>query len=372
MPEEGLPVSDGQSSDASASDPWSDASDAFDSADVSDIKEGSWNNVVEPEEPAPKTEEQPKEDKATTPEKVNFWSHEGLDTPELVEKRLKDIQAMFTKKNQDTSKNLEQLEYSNKELGSIIKEVLSNPTEAKLKEVISRYGKDLEASGLSVNWDAMKPKEKEQNTEELDQQKFLGSVEKYLSQSESDTDFAKRVGEVNLHMYNTVRTQLTKLSEWTKQYVEEATKKAVEPLAQRNTKSDRVNLWVSAADELSADKSMGEFSDFVKSTDGTSKFKEFLGTEDGQPYNSMVYAINKNPEAAAKMGWTPGRVLRMAYAAYNFPNVIKSERLKAEEEFKKKIQGAPEVPGSHTPTTKQGGMGWDEIEKEMGDPFALL
>lgn len=392
-------------------DPWSEAEAAYnqqfgdmDGDDVTnpvldldklEKEQGSAEGPDgEKEQPAKASDEDPEGSTKEDPEGAlnssdaeNYWSTEGLDTPEKVAERLKKIQGMFTKKNQESKSQIEQVTQSNLLMAELIGKVAADPSPDTLKPILQQYGKQLEEAGYAVNWDKLnslsgaagkdsKEPEKKESPEDIQakEQEFIKNASSYLLESKNDEDFASRVGTIVFHAYKQAQDQMKMMAENLVKYSQEQTQSAVKPLLEKDSKAQKTGMWSDAINQLSSDPAMEGFKDFADPKPGqeSTPFQEFLQSADGKPYLSMVHAINKNPQAASKFGWTPETVLRMAYNQFYTPNRIKSEREKAQREVEEKFKSVREVPGSRTNITSAEGKDWDEIEQEDGDPFKYL
>lgn len=391
----------------SSSDPWADAEVTFNAegGEGGDPFAELPNAVLEPAEGAEQGKtgpdgkaEQPAEKAADQESKAegadgnappesdseNFWSTEGLDSPEKVASRLKKIQGFMTKKSQESKAETEKIKEANGVMAGLISQVANDPT--KLGPILQQHGKDLEAAGIPVNWDAINaaidgakaPKGGDADptgkpSEELQVQKsaYLEGAAKHLLGSKDDADFGQRVGDLIWNAHQQAINEVRQAVDSMKTFVQQTAKSEVEPFVREKQVTEKINMWSSAITDLSADPAMDGFAQATKAGDnGLSDLDRHIETD---PMLKMwVVAINKNPGAAAKAGITPKLLLARAYNDLNTPNRIKAAEEKAKKALQNKIEQSGEIPGAHTQTVRTGGDDWDNIEKEVGDPFREL
>jgi hypothetical protein len=373
QPEPSTPDTEAVSEAADLSDGWDAAEDAYDSVDTSDLSEAEevLGQADEAPEVAEGTPEAEPEVEAAPEEKENVWSAEGLDTPEKIAARLKTIQAGQTQREQAKKQEFEALQSSQQELGKVISEVLADPS--KITEVIQKYGKGFEENGAYVNWDALTKGQQDPTPDESvvqaatpeQQQQYIESVTDYIKNAEDDADLGKRIGDLIWQSHTQAQTQLESVVGKLLDHVSTTAKGAVEPLIKDQRQAATVNAWDSAISELSSEEG------FKQAVTGTET--EVAGLENfinNEPFfSTWVEAINKNPEAAAKRGMTPTKLLSTAYKLYSGPQAVEAAKIAAKAELQSKIESTGEMPGVHTETTNTDGMDWDEIQKVDGDPF---
>ena len=165
--------------------------------------------------------------------------------------------------------------------------------------------------------------------------------------------------------------------------IDKKTGEVIKPIQERERAVTIRNAWNSAIDQAAAEPGMEGVKaacDFPKDENGKPKLDA-----NGQPLppplmqfifsqpllNQWRYALNKNPEAAAKQGVTHATLLKQAYQLWSTPERIKAAEKAARQAAINAAKGAGEQPGTHTQTIPSDGMDWDEIEKSEGyvDPF---
>lgn len=389
----------------SNSDPWAEAEAAYNSAGDGDAFGDLPNAVLEDFEgqeqgqsgpkgtteqpaakttnPEPKNGQDPTQGEAPTElDGENFWSTDGLDTPEKIASRLKKIQAFQTKKNQESKAESEKLKESNTAMAKLIAQVSMDPE--NLGPLLQQYGKDLEASGIPVNWKAINSIASGNNptddkvtavseTKEFIEQKssYIDGAAKHLLESKDDSDFGRRVGELVWHAHQQAMQEIQKTVQHLKEFTQQTAAEKVEPLIRKTQTEQKVNMWSSAISDLSSDKDLEGFANAVKEgPDGLTEMDRFI--QNDPMLKLWAAAINRNPEAAAERGITPKSLLKRAFNEFSLPQRIRDAEERARKALQSKIEGAGEIPGSHTQTTRTGGMDWAEIEKEDGDPFRDL
>ena len=308
---------------------------------------------------------------------VNLYSPEGLDTPEKVAERLKAIQGYETKKFQESGKVAE----AHQNLVSLVAQVAADPS--KLPMFLRTYGPELEKAGIPVNFEwlnGQKPPEgdapKPATAAEARAARISQAVDSIKSAT-TDEELGQKIGELVWQTEeNALRTIHALLP-----VIDERINKAVGPVVQRDREVSRSNMWDSAATRLASDKNLDGF--MIAVTPPKDQAGNPVTDERGQPKASPLQefiandpmllnwaiAINKNPEQAAKQGVTTEVLLRKAYELFSGPQRIEAATKKAREEALNKAKGQPEQPGTHTATIPADGMSWDQIEKEVGDPW---
>lgn len=307
----------------------------------------------------------------------NIWSAEGLDSPEKVQERLKKAQGLFTKKSQESKQYLN----ANIEMANMVAQVARDPS--SLVQILQQHGKDLEAQGVQVNWDALKsfgqPSNQNNNQEQpkdepkapsMEEQKaqFLQGYNEYLNDAKDEADYQKRIGDMLWHVHQQSENRLIETSNKLLERQKEMVDTSVNPFKQKQEQETRVNMWKSAIATVKTDDSLPGISGALDTEkQGGGPLWEYIQNE--PLLETMRVAINKNPEAASKRGITPDKLLRTAYNMWSTPQRIKAAEDKVKKEFEERFKGAGEIPGSVTQTVKSGGQDWNEIQEEIGDPF---
>lgn len=311
----------------------------------------------------------------------NLWSTDGLNIPDeykgVVQDHLRKAQGLFTKKSQESKQYVE----SNTAMAQMIATVAADPS--KLPAILQEYGKDLEANGLTVNWDALKsygpaapsnesdkPAQDEPKGPTLEEAKanFKDGVNSYLGEAKDDEDFQSRIGDLLWQVYNQSTDQMKEFGNKILKNQEELVDTKLDPINKDRAQTHKVNLWKNAIATAKTDESMpGIASVLDKDGGGGGELFDYIKSE--PILYTMLLGINRNSNEAAKRGITPDKLIKTAYNMWSTPQRIKDAEERVRKETEDKFKGASEIPGSITNPTTSEAQDWDEIEAEMGDPF---
>lgn len=335
------------------------------------------------EEKPPEVKEPPKEgDKPPIYKGVDLWNPapESIDTPEKMKEHLAKVQAWSGDKAQEWKGQVDEAQGAHQAISQIVAAAATDPE--KIPMLLRQNEEALKAAGVPINHEALnrifgtgtkaEPAEDAAAQVQKEQETFIGQAQDYVLKAGSEEELGKRIGEMLWKVNANASKMIHAIVPQLEKKLTEKLEQTVKPMqVDRQSQAVRQS-WNSAVVEASTQPGMEGIKaacDPVKQPDGTETVPLWDFIQNEPLLKNWARAVSVNPEKAKEQGVTHAKILVQAYKLMTESTRLEDAKTKARDEALSSKKGLGEIPGIHAETIPAEGQEWEQIQKDIGDPF---